>query len=98
MMSKTMMSAALLLAFAGIVPAAGAMAAETGKGEPLVIQEQGSFAVGGTVTKNAGKLAGRNVRQCAPVPCRSLVQGPPSVAAAACDRRQQSGAMYLDGS
>jgi hypothetical protein len=54
MMSKTMLSASLSLAFAGIVPAAGAMAAETGKGEPLVIQEQGSFAVGGTVTKNAG--------------------------------------------
>ena len=54
MMSKTLLSAALSLAFAGIVLAAGAMAAETGEGEPLVIQEQGSFAVGGTVTKNAG--------------------------------------------
>ena len=53
-MSKRMLSAALSLVFAGTVAAASAMAAETGKREPLVIQEQGSFAVGGTVTKNAG--------------------------------------------
>ena len=53
-MSKRMPSAALSLAFAGVVAAAATMAADTGKGEPLVIQEQGSFAVGGTVIKNAG--------------------------------------------
>jgi hypothetical protein len=32
----------------------GAMAAQTGKLEPLMIQEQGSFAVGGTVVQNPG--------------------------------------------
>ena len=89
MMSKTMLSAALSLAFAGMVPAAGAMAAETGKGEPLVIQEQGSFAVGGTVTKTAGKLAGRNVRRCAPTPCREPLPENRSAAQATFDRRLQ---------
>ena len=52
-MSKRMLSAARSLV-AGMVAAAGAMAAETGKAEPLVIQDQGSFAVGGKVIKNAG--------------------------------------------
>jgi hypothetical protein len=49
-----MLSGALPVVFAGVVAATGAMATETGKREPLVIQEQGSFAVGGTVIKNAG--------------------------------------------
>jgi hypothetical protein len=53
-MSKRMLSAALSLVFAGMVTATSPMAAETGKREALVIQEQGSFAVGGTVIKNAG--------------------------------------------
>ena len=53
-MSKSMLSAALLLVCAGMVATGVAVAAETGKPEPLVIQEQGSFAVGGMVIKNAG--------------------------------------------
>ena len=53
-MNKRMLFAALSLACAGSIAVAGAMAAETGKAEPLVIQEQGSFAVSGTVIKNAG--------------------------------------------
>ncbi len=53
-MSKRMPSAALSLALAGMAAGAGAVAAETGRGEPLVIQEQGSFAVGGTIIKNTG--------------------------------------------
>ena len=49
-----MLSGALPVVFVGVVAATGATATETGKREPLVIQEQGSFAVGGTVIKNAG--------------------------------------------
>jgi hypothetical protein len=41
---------ALLPAFAGIIASTGG----TGKPEPLTIQEQGSFAVGGTVITNSG--------------------------------------------
>lgn len=43
-----------LAALAGLVASAGAAADGSGKPAPLVIQEQGSFAVGGTVTTNAG--------------------------------------------
>jgi hypothetical protein len=39
---------------AGIMGSASAMATEPGKPAPLVLQEQGSFAVGGTVIKNPG--------------------------------------------
>ena len=52
-MSKSMLSAALLLVCAGMV-ATGVAVAESGKPEPLTIQEQGSFAVGGMVIKNTG--------------------------------------------
>lgn len=45
--------AALLLS-ASIMWSGSAMAAEKGKPQPLIIQEQGSFAVGGTVISNPG--------------------------------------------
>jgi len=44
----------LLLALAGIVATACATIGGTGKANPLIIQEQGSFAVGGTVITNPG--------------------------------------------
>jgi hypothetical protein len=44
----------LLLFIAGILASACAMADASGKPAPLIIQEQGSFAVGGTVTTNPG--------------------------------------------
>src|SRR4051794_20794625 len=43
-----------LLVTVGSVTGAVAMAQETAKQEPLVIQEQGSFAVGGTVIGTPG--------------------------------------------
>jgi hypothetical protein len=46
--------AAFLLVTAGILAPGGAMSAEGGKPEPLVIEEQGSFAAGGTVITNPG--------------------------------------------
>jgi hypothetical protein len=48
------LSAALLLLSASVLASAGAYAQPASKPEPLVIQEQGSFAVGGTVTTNPG--------------------------------------------
>jgi len=45
---------ACLLVSAGIMASGRAMPAEGGKSEPLVIQEQGSFAAGGTVITNPG--------------------------------------------
>jgi hypothetical protein len=48
------LSAAILLISIGIVAPGSAMADEIGKPKPLVIQDQGSFAVGGTVIKNPG--------------------------------------------
>ncbi|WP_046863260.1 alpha/beta hydrolase [Microvirga massiliensis] len=48
------LSAALLLVSAGMVAPAGTMAQQTSRPEPLVIQEQGSFAVGGTVVTAPG--------------------------------------------
>jgi len=45
---------AVLLAFASIVTSTPAYAADTAKAEPLVIQEQGSFAVGGTIATEPG--------------------------------------------
>ncbi len=47
-------STALLLISAGITASASAVADETSKSEPLLIQEQGSFAVGGKVITNPG--------------------------------------------
>ena len=47
-------SGALLLVSIGSFAAGNAMAEETTKPLPLVIQEQGSFAVGGTVVTNPG--------------------------------------------
>ena len=44
----------LLLILAVIVAPVGATAQEAGKPAPLVIQQQGSFAVGGTVISNPG--------------------------------------------
>ncbi len=46
--------AAFLLASTGSIAPASAMADESRKPGPLVIQEQGSFAVGGTVIRNPG--------------------------------------------
>lgn len=43
-----------LLLSAGIIVSGSAMAADNGKPKPLIIQEQGSFAVGGTVISNPG--------------------------------------------
>ncbi len=48
------LSTALLLISAAIIVSASAMAAGNGKLGPLIIQEQGSFAVGGTVISNPG--------------------------------------------
>src|SRR5437868_5299040 len=48
------LSGALLLATAGMIAAGNVMAEETAKPPPLVIEEQGSFAVGGTVVTNPG--------------------------------------------
>src|SRR5512137_1413616 len=45
---------ALMMILAGILGSACAMADAGGKSEPLVIREQGSFAVGGTVVMNPG--------------------------------------------
>ena len=47
-------TSALLLVSAGITGSFSAMAAEATKPAPLVIQEQGSFAVGGTMTQAPG--------------------------------------------
>jgi hypothetical protein len=47
-------SAALLLTTMGIMASSSAKADETGKPQPLVIQEQGSFAAGGTFVTNPG--------------------------------------------
>jgi pimeloyl-ACP methyl ester carboxylesterase len=43
-----------LLTSAGILASSGAIAQQAGKPEPLVIQEQGSFAVGGTIVTEPG--------------------------------------------
>jgi pimeloyl-ACP methyl ester carboxylesterase len=51
---KALERTASLLISAAIIVAASAMAAENGKPGPLIIQEQGSFAVGGTVISNPG--------------------------------------------
>src|SRR5438309_12104217 len=48
------LSGALLLATAGMIAAGNVMAEETAKPLPLVIEEQGSFAVGGTVVTDLG--------------------------------------------
>ena len=48
------LSTALLLISAAIIVSASAMAGGNGKPAPLIIQEQGSFAVGGTVISNPG--------------------------------------------
>src|ERR1044072_3856061 len=48
------LASAFLLVAAGIVGSPSAMAAEARKPAPLVIQEQGSFAVGGTIIENPG--------------------------------------------
>jgi hypothetical protein len=45
---------ALGLAAVALVASAGAQVAKKGSPEPLMIQEQGSFAVGGSVVKNPG--------------------------------------------
>jgi hypothetical protein len=46
--------AKLLLISTSIIASPGASFGQASKREPLVIQEQGSFAVGGTVTNNPG--------------------------------------------
>lgn len=53
-------SAAVVLASAVLVAAAYGQAARKGQPEPLVIQEQGSFAVGGKVITNPGTFNSRN--------------------------------------
>ena len=45
---------ALALAFVGVSLYACAVTQRSGKLEPMVIQQQGSFAVGGTVLTNPG--------------------------------------------
>ena len=50
---KKLLTALLLISTAIILPA-GVMAAENDRPAPLIIQEQGSFAVGGTVVTNPG--------------------------------------------
>ena len=45
---------ALLLGSAGIIASASAMANDSTNVQPLIIQEQGSFAVGGTVSRTPG--------------------------------------------
>jgi hypothetical protein len=47
---------ARLLVATGIIASANALADETAKSKPLVIQEQGSFAIGGTVLTNPGSF------------------------------------------
>ena len=47
-------AAALLLLSTSIIASPSALAQGNGKPEPLVIQEQGSFASGGTVLRNPG--------------------------------------------
>lgn len=49
-----MLFVTLLLTFAFIIASTCAIAGETGDPKPLIIQEQGSFAVGGTVITNPG--------------------------------------------
>jgi hypothetical protein len=57
MLSKhRQLSAAILLISMGIVALESAMADEIGKPRPLVIQDQGSFAVGGTAITNPGNF------------------------------------------
>ena len=58
---------------AGLMAAGGAMANEQAKPAPLVIQEQGSFAVGGTMTQSghlrcvqAGPAAGQTFTAITP--------------------------------
>ena len=46
--------ATLLLISAGTISSVNAMAGEKGRPAPLIIEEQGSFAVGGTVITNPG--------------------------------------------
>lgn len=48
------LSVALPLISAGMIASTSVMAAEAGKPAPLIVQEQGSFAVGGTVITNPG--------------------------------------------
>lgn len=45
-----------LLLITSLIVAGSAFAAGKGKSEPLIIREQGSFAVGGTVIKNPGSF------------------------------------------
>ena len=45
---------ALLLSSAGIIASATAIAGDNSNGAPLIIQEQGSFAAGGTVSRTPG--------------------------------------------
>jgi len=54
MVSSWRQLVAPLLATVGSVAGVAAMAQQTGKQEPLAIQEQGSFAVGGTVVRTPG--------------------------------------------
>src|ERR1700742_4503927 len=54
MAGKRKLASALLLLLAAGITAPCAMAGEAAKSAPLVIQEQGSFAVGGTMTQGPG--------------------------------------------
>jgi hypothetical protein len=54
---------ALWLIATAMLPSASAQVARNDKPEPLMIQEQGSFAVGGKVTTNSGTF---NPRQPTP--------------------------------
>ena len=60
--------AATLMLSIGAFASTGGMAQEATKRDPLVIQEQGSFAVGGQVVTAPGAVPGgeRPVTLCAP--------------------------------
>jgi pimeloyl-ACP methyl ester carboxylesterase len=52
-MRKCLKNLSLVLAVLFVMTSCAA-ASENGRSEPLIIQEQGSFAVGGTITRNSG--------------------------------------------
>ncbi|SJM30887.1 conserved exported hypothetical protein [Mesorhizobium delmotii] len=59
-MSSRNRSAASLLAAVAMLASTAAMADQNGSSEPLTIQEQGSFAVGGTVVETPGTYNNNN--------------------------------------
>ena len=74
-MSSGKLFAVSLLISAGILASTSVMAEEVSKPEPLVIQEQGSFAVGGTVDYRARHVRSREAAE----PCRADLPRRPSL-------------------